>query len=178
MFATQRRTGLQPILAIALFLSAGASAPAAAQRSLIGVHQSWGAFRGSGRCYAIAEPQARRGRDTARPHAAVSFLPARGIRGQVHIRLGREKRAGSAVLLRIDGRSFQLIAGPFDAWAADARADGEIVAAMRTGLVMVVETRATGGTLLRDRYPLRGAATAIDAAAVACARAAAGARRR
>ena len=73
------------------------------------------------------------------------------------------------MLLRIDGRSFQLVSGPRDAWAPDRRADAGIVAAMRTGLELVVETRSTAGTLVRDRYALRGAATAIDAAAIACA---------
>jgi hypothetical protein len=35
---------------------------------------------------------------------------------------------------------------------------------------MVVETRSTRGQLVRDQYLLRGAATAMDAAALACAR--------
>jgi cytochrome c len=85
------------------------------------------------------------------------------------VRLSREKRPGSAVLARIDGRSFQLAGGGRDAWAPDAAADGEIQAAMRTGLDLIVETRSTLGRLVRDHYRLRGAATAIDAAAVACA---------
>jgi hypothetical protein len=85
------------------------------------------------------------------------------------LRLSRIKRPGSAVLLRIDGQSFQLRGGGRDAWSADARADDEIVAAMRTGIEMVVETRSTTGAAVRDHYHLRGAATAIDAAALACA---------
>jgi hypothetical protein len=39
---------------------------------------------------------------------------------------------------------------------------------MRTGMEMAVETRSTEGLLVRDHYHLRGAATAMDAAAVAC----------
>jgi len=54
--------------------------------------------------------------------------------------------------------------------AADTRADQEIQAAMRTGIEMVVETRSGQGLLVRDHYPLRGAATAMDAAAIACVR--------
>ncbi len=71
---------------------------------------------------------------------------------------------------RIDGRSFQLVGRGRDAWAPDARADAEIQAAMRTGLALVVETRSAEGLIVRDLYGLRGAATAIDAAALACAR--------
>jgi hypothetical protein len=43
---------------------------------------------------------------------------------------------------------------------------------MRTGLTMSVESRAETGAAIRDNYRLRGAATAIDAAALACSRAA------
>ncbi|MFN3943682.1 MAG: hypothetical protein ACK4K7_01975 [Allosphingosinicella sp.] len=147
-----------------------AAAPATAAPESLGVFSLWGAFRDGGRCYAIAEPaQVSRDADQ-RPFAAVGYWPARGRAGQVHFRLSREKRPGSAVLLRIDGRSFQLLAGPRDAWAPDPRADAEIQAAMRMGLDMTVETRSTRGALVRDQYGLRGAATAIDAAAVACAR--------
>jgi hypothetical protein len=92
------------------------------------------------------------------------------VRAQVHFRLSREKRAGSAVLLKIDDRTFQLLAGGRDAWAPDPRGDAEIVAAMRRGVEMSVETRTPTGGLMRDAYRLRGAATAIDAAAVACSR--------
>ena len=104
------------------------------------------------------------------PFASVGQWPGRGRAGQLHIRLSREKRPGSAVLLRIDGRAFQLIGGGRDAWAPDARGDIEIQAAMRTGLDLIVETRSTQGLIVRDQYRLRGAATAIDAAALACAR--------
>lgn len=130
----------------------------------------WGAFQDGGRCYAIAEPVRQSVRGT-RPYASVGNWPGRGIRSQLHIRLSGEQRAQSAVLVRIDGRSFQLIGRGWDAWAADARADAELLAAMRAGIEMMVETRGTDGRLIRDHYQLRGAATAIDAAAVACLRA-------
>ncbi|HEX8535493.1 MAG TPA: hypothetical protein VF662_15120 [Allosphingosinicella sp.] len=105
-----------------------------------------------------------------RPFASVAFWPGRGVKGQVHFRLSRTKRPGSAVLLRIDDRTFQLFAGGADAWAADARGDAEIVSAMRSGIDMTLETRSDRGALVRDYYQLRGAATAIDAAAIGCAR--------
>lgn len=142
-----------------------AAVPAAAEPQTLGAFGNWGAFRDDGRCYAIAAPaQAPRG---TQPFASVGVWPGRG--SQLHIRLSREKRDGSAVLLRIDGRTFQLLAGARDAWAPDPRADAEIQAAMRTGVDLIVETRATGGSLVRDQYALRGAATAMDAAAIACA---------
>ena len=74
------------------------------------------------------------------------------------------------MLLRIDERLFELIGGGDTAWAENPRADAEIVAAMRTGVQMTIATRAENGAALRDTYALRGAATAIDAAAIACAK--------
>jgi hypothetical protein len=144
--------------------------PALAQRQPLGVFSFWGSFRENERCYAISQPVASVRPDALRPFASVGYWPGRRISGQLHIRLSREKRPGSAVLLRIDGRSFQLAAGPRDAWALDPRADAEIVAAMRMGIDMIVETRSIRGALVRDHYRLRGAPTAIDAAAIACAR--------
>jgi hypothetical protein len=152
-----------------LLLLLGAAAPAAAQQSL-GVFGLWGAFRTAERCYAISEPYQASRTGEGRAYASVAYWPRRGVRGQAYFRLSRAKREGSAVLLRIDERTFQLRGGGGDAWAADAAADAEIVAAMRTGIEMSVETRAANGALVRNAYRLRGAATAIDAAAIACAR--------
>ena len=153
-----------------LILGLGAATPVSAQPRSLGIFGSWGAFAGEGRCYAIAQPAAAQPAAGGQPFAAVGHWPARHSGGQLHVRLGREKRPGSAVLLRIDGRSFQLLGGGRDGWAADTRADQEIQAAMRTGIEMIVETRSAEGLLVRDHYPLRGAATAMDAAAIACVR--------
>ncbi|HYJ29667.1 MAG TPA: hypothetical protein VEW25_04925 [Allosphingosinicella sp.] len=153
-----------------LILCFALAAPALAQRRPLGTWFFWGAFRDNERCFAIAEPQQGSAEEGARPFASVGWWPGRGLAGQVHVRLGREKRQGSAVLLRIDGRTFQLVSGPRDAWAPDARADSEIVAAMRTGVELSIETRSARGLSMRDSYRLRGAATAIDAAAIACRR--------
>jgi hypothetical protein len=146
------------------------ASPAAAQPQSLGIFGMWGAFRGDESCYAIAEPFQAPRPEGWRPFISIGHWPDRRISGQLHVRLSREKRPGSAVLLRIDGRSFQLRGGGRDAWSPDARADDEIMAAMRTGIDMIVETRSTRGTLVRDQYRLRGAATAMDAAALACAR--------
>jgi hypothetical protein len=143
---------------------------AEAQPQSLGIFGQWGAFRDSTRCYAISEPSGPHRREGGRAFASVGSWPGRNIRDQIHFRFARPKRAGSAVLLRIDDKTFQLIGGGVDGWAPDAAADAAIVAAMRTGVAMSVETRSEGGGLMRDDYALRGAATAIDAAAIACAR--------
>ena len=151
-----------------LLFSLALAGPVAAQRQSLGIFGTWGAFRGEGRCYAITQPFDAPAPEGWRPFASVGHWGGRRG-GQLHVRLSRVKRGGSAVLLRIDGRSFQLVGGGRDAWAPDPRADQEIQAAMRTGIDLVVETRTIRGLLVRDRYRLRGAATAMDAAAIACA---------
>jgi hypothetical protein len=156
-------------LTIAL-VSLGLNAPVAAQQQSLGVFGLWGAFHERTRCYAISQVGPRVRQEAARAFASVSYWPGTGARGQVSFRFRWPKRRGSAVLLRIDDRTFQLIGGGANAWAADAAADAEIVAAMRTGVEMSVETRSAAGGLIRDAYQLRGAATAIDAAAIGCAR--------
>jgi hypothetical protein len=139
------------------------------QQSL-GIFGSWGAFREKGRCYAIAKPEGGTRDREGRAFASIGYWPDRGARGQVYFRLSQPKRPASALLLRIDDRTFELSGGNDNAWAPDPRADAEIVAAMRSGLEMTVQTRSPTGASVRDSYRLRGAATAVDAAAVGCAR--------
>ena len=144
-----------------------AAAPASAQPRALGTFGLWGAFQDQQRCWAITRPSESTHQDGG-GFASVGWWPG-GARGQLHFRLGAAKRDASAVLLRIDGRSFQLIGRSNDAWAPDPRGDAELLAAMRSGVMMTVETRSQRGGIVRDRYPLRGAPSAIDAAALACA---------
>jgi hypothetical protein len=157
--------GILPIL-LAL------AAPAGAQVRPLGVYGQWASFEKEKprNCYAIAAPFRAPRAGEWKPFAAIGYWPQRKLRGQVHFRLSREKREGSAVLLRIADRTFQLLAGKADAWAPDRTADAMIVSAMRSGVDMTIETRAANGALIRDSYRLLGAATAIDAAAIACAK--------
>lgn len=151
---------------IALLLPAPATA-----RDALGVHDGWGAFRDARppRCFAIAEPMRKR-RGAWKAFASIAHWPTQRVRGQLHVRLSRERRADAAVMLTIDGRGFPLVGGRVDAWAPDARSDAAIVAAMRSGRVMTVMTASAAGGRFADSYALKGAATAIDAAALGCAR--------
>lgn len=151
-------------------LSVSAGAPAGA-RDALGVFGSWGAFRDIRplRCFAIAEPAVRR-KGEWRPFASVAVWPGLGVRRQVHLRLRYLRSPEARVTLAIGERSFALVGGGVDAWARDARGDAAIVAAMRSGERMTVLVRDPAGRDFRDSYGLRGAATAIDGAALACAR--------
>lgn len=141
-----------------------------AGRQAIGIYAGWGAFRDASpaRCFAIAEPLGRT-RPT-RPFASVANWPGAGLRHQLHIHLSRPRAANAKVTLSIGQRRFDLLAGAADAWSPDAATDTAIVAAMRGGRSMSVETRGRDGRPMVDVYALQGAATAIDAAAVGCTR--------
>lgn len=141
-------------------------------RESLGVFGSWGAFRDSAlpRCYAIAEPHARPSNRRWRGFAAVGYWPRKAVRGQVHFRLSRERNAKAPITLGIGVRRFNLIAGSTDAWAPDKRMDAAIIAAIRSGVSMRVQGISKNGAPFVDAYGLRGAATAIDAAAFGCAK--------
>ena len=151
--------------------------PLAAKDSL-GVFGEWGAFRDPGvpRCYAIAtaedEPRSstRRSPRQHAPFASIGTWPKRHVRGQVHVRLSRDIAQAAAISLSVGGQRFQLTGSGGDAWAKDRRMDAAIVAAMRSTGSMSVSARDRSGRRFTDRYSLDGAATAMDAATVGCAR--------
>ena len=68
------------------------------------------------------------------------------------------------------GQRFTLTGGGGDAWARDKAMDAAIVAAMRSAESMTVSARDARGRAFWDTYRLAGAATAMDAASVGCAR--------
>lgn len=148
-----------------------ASSPVSA-RDPLGVFGRWGAFRDAAprRCFAIVEPDPRRTKGAWRPFISVANWPGQQVRNQLHIRLRKDRKPGTPVTLAIGPQKFPLVAGTADAWAPDPRADAAIVRAMRSGEWILVTARAEKGGSFVDSYPLRGAATAIDAATVACAR--------
>ena len=143
------------------------TAPVAARDSL-GVFGQWGAFRDPEvpRCYAIAMPSGERGA----AFGTVSHWPDQQVRGQVHFRLSRALARGETARLAIGAQRFALTGAGTNAFAADRQTDARIVAAMRSAGAMTVSGRDRQGRLFTDSYSLDGAATAIDAATVGCAR--------
>jgi hypothetical protein len=142
------------------------AAPLAAKDSL-GVFQDWGAFRDPAepRCYAIAEALGGAG-----SYADVGTWPRKGVRGQVHFRLSRELSTAPRLSLLLGGTRYALTGGGADAWAPDKRIDAAIVAAMRSADGMSVSGVDKSGRRFSDRFSLKGAATAMDAATVGCAK--------
>jgi hypothetical protein len=145
--------------------------PAEARDSL-GVFSGWGAFRDHQvpLCYAIAKPQPSSRSREHQPYVDVATWPRKGLRGQVHFRLARTIAPGSRPTLFLNRQRFELVGGGADAWAADRKMDAAIVAAMRSADSMTVWARDSRGRQFSSTYRLIGAATAMDAAAVGCAR--------
>lgn len=156
---------LLPIALLAL------AAPAAARESL-GIFGDWGAYRdpAAPRCYAIAKAQPSKLSRDYDPYATIGTWPRRNIRGQVHFRLSRKIDASKPIRLSIAGEGFVLTGGGGDAWARDRAMDAAIVAAMRSGSRMTIAASDARGRRFSNSYILAGAATAMDAATVACAR--------
>jgi len=156
---------------LALILAVVLATPAWA-RDPLGVFNAWGAFRDKAphRCFAIAEPDPKRAKGDWRPFASVANWPDRGVRNQIHVRLRKNRKPDTPVTLSIGPQKFDLVAGTADAWAPDPRTDAAIVRAMRSGQWMIINAKGQRGGGFVDSYPLRGIATAIDAATVACAR--------
>jgi hypothetical protein len=138
-------------------------------RVQLGVYESWGAFRDASprHCYAIAKPVQK---SDSQPFASIATWPGEHVTGQLHIRLSRPRHPNARVTLAIGERRFDLVAGEADAWSPDARTDMAVVSAIREGRSMSVETTSANGNPFADTYALKGAATAMDAAALGCVR--------
>ncbi len=166
---------LRTLAAILAIVLATLGAAASAKDSL-GVYSSWAAFRDPGalRCYAIAQPrdpvlESEKIREYT-PYATIATWPRRSVRNQVHVRLSRKIGQDARVRMVIGNKGFTLTGGGGDAWGEDKAMDAAIVAAMRSGARMNITSRDSRGRRFTDRYTLKGAATAIDAAVLGCAK--------
>lgn len=158
----------------ALLATALLASPALARDSL-GMFGNWGAFSdpqapGGPRCYSIAMAAPSTLQRDYQPYATVGTWPRQQVRGQVHFRLSRKLLPNAPITLFLGGQRFRLVGGGGDAWAADKRMDASIVAAMRSAGEMTISARGADGRGFNNTWSLDGAATAMDAAAVGCAR--------
>lgn len=136
----------------------------------LGVYHSWAAFRDAEtpRCYAIAAPEETVGTATRKAYLSVGFWPKRGVSHQVYVRLSRERSSNSVITLSAGGRRFRLKSEGSSGWATDRRMDLAIIAAIRSATSLSVESIGRDGRSIVDAYSVRGAPSAIDAAALGC----------
>lgn len=152
-------------------MSVALSGAALSARTSLGVFGDWGAFRdpAQGRCYAIATAQPDPRRTDRQGYMTVGIWPRARVQGQLYWRLARTPLPGAIVTAQIAGRSYRLQVQGTGAWSRDEAMDAALKAAMRSARNLSVVYRDTNGRRFADRYRLQGAATAIDAATLACA---------
>lgn len=162
---------VRPLACFVALLAMVAAGPAEARESL-GLYGAWGAFRDPvvPRCYAIAMAERNNLWRDYQPFAAVGTWPRRGSRSQLHFRLSRKLAPGGRITLNIGNQYFTLTGGGGDAWPRDDRDNAAITAAMRSAQRMTVTAQGAQGGRFFDRWPLAGAASAMDAALIGCAR--------
>ena len=165
-FAVPFRNLALPILAALLWPGI------AAARESLGLYETWGAFRDPvvPRCYAIAMAEPSTMERDYQPYATIGTWPRRGLRNQVHFRVSRKLAGGSSIYVVIGKQRFDLTGGGGDAWAKDPTGNAAIIAAMRSASRMVLHARDARGRGFTNSWPLAGAASAIDSAAIGCAR--------
>jgi hypothetical protein len=135
----------------------------------LGAYQGWAAFRDADvpRCYAIASPQEAIG---SGGYVSVGFWPKRGLSHQVYARLSLTRAENAGVTMNVGGRRFRLTPDGNGGRASDRAMDMAIIAAMRGAQSMSVQSTGRNGGNIIEAYALRGAASAIDAAALGCAK--------
>jgi hypothetical protein len=154
------------VIRFAILLLAIFSTPLLAKDRL-GSWQSWAAFKDpeTPRCYAIGAPDKTSG---GGGYLSVGFWPKRGVEHQVYVRLSSERSSNGGITITAGGRRFRLVTKGNGGWAKDRAMDMAIIAAIRSAQSMSVESIGKNGGIIVDAYALRGAASAIDAAALGC----------
>ncbi len=141
-------------------------------RERLGIYQDWAAFKDpdTPRCYAIAAPNKLVGGRQGDPYLSIGFWPKQGVSYQIYVQLSRPRSPAAGITLSAGGRRFRLSANKDGGWAADRRTDLAIIAAIRNARSLSIESIGRDGRAIVDAYALRGAPSAIDAAALGCRR--------
>ena len=156
-------------LALATFAFVFAAAAPLIAKDRLGAYEGWAAFRDDAvpRCYAIARPDEAIGDGG---YVSVGFWPREGLTHQVYVRLSLTRGSNAGITLNVGGRRFRLVPDGNGGRAKDRAMDMAIIAAMRNAASMSVQSSGRNGGAIIEAYALRGAASAIDAAALGCAK--------
>lgn len=152
-----------------LLLLAGVASAASARGTILHAGGTWAAIDRGKACEALSRSVRIAPKGKLQAIAGFTFTPDRRRWGEFHARLRRMPRPGATVMLRIGGQPFLLVSQGNQAWSDGPLQGQAIIAALRTASGMIVESRDSAGRRFVDPYSLDGAATAIDAAAAACA---------
>jgi hypothetical protein len=159
---------MKPRLLLFLVL-AGLSAPASARGEVVFAGGAWAAIDRGSACEALSRSQKVLPKDKVQPVAGFTFTTDHGRWGEFHARLSRMPRGDATVMLKVGDLPFLLVTRAGWAWSRGPVQSEAIIAAVRGGGWMQVESRDGSGQRFSDPYLLDGAPTAIDAAAARCA---------
>ena len=150
-----------PVLSIALMAS-GADGS-----RIVFAGGGWAAIHFGARCE--ARTKALWAKRETEPYAGFAFDAAGARQGQFYVHLSRPARDGATAIATIGSQPFLLAGKGQWAWSGNTAQQHAILDAARYGHALKVESRDAGGRRIVDHYRLAGAASAIDAAAAACA---------
>ncbi len=150
------------VTATLLFLAAPTSAA-----QILFAGGSWAAIDFGARCE--ARSKALWAKAGTKPFAGFAFDRTGSRLGQFYVRLARPARSGATVIATIGREPFLLVGRGEWAWSRGPEQQRAMIAAARYQGGMRIDARDVRGARIVDRYDLSGAATAIDAAAAACA---------
>lgn len=160
---------MRRIATLVHFAAGSTLAAVAAHAGIIYAGPAWSALDRGGTCEALSRSTRIAAKGKVQAIAGFTFSADHRRWGEFHARLRRLPRAGAAVMLRIDNQPFLLVSRGNIAWSDGPLQQKAIIAALRSGTAMTIESRDSAGQRFIDPYVLDGAATAIDAAAAACA---------
>lgn len=152
------------------------AAPAAAADKFLGRFDKWEAHRGgSGNdayCFIAALPAKSEGKLAKRGEATlmIAHFPKRKAFGQVQVKAGFALKKGSKLDLVIGAKGFKLTAEGDWGYGDDAKANGEIVAALKAGKTAAATGIAAAGAKIVDTYSLDGFSKALAAIDKECGR--------
>jgi len=146
-----------------------AAVPAGARGNVVFAGGAWAAIDRGDTCEALSRSQRIATKDKVQAVAGISFAADRRRWGEFHVRLSRMPRGDASVILQVGDQPFLLSTRGGWAWSRGSLQAQAIMAAIRDGVSMRVESRDESGVRFSDPYLLDGAPTAIDAAAARCA---------
>jgi len=157
------------VRALPIILLAVAATAADARGSVLFAGGAWAAVDRGEACEALTRSQRVATKDKVQAVAGISFAADRRRWGEFHVRLSRIPRGDASVILQVGDQPFLLSTRGGWAWSRGSLQAQAIMAAIRDGVSMRVESRDESGVRFSDPYLLDGAPTAIDAAAARCA---------
>jgi hypothetical protein len=152
-----------------VFLIAGLATTADARGTVVYASGAWAAIDRGDSCEALSRSQKIAPRDKVQAVAGFTFTPDHKRWGEFHVRLSRMPRGDASVMLQVSGQPYLLATRGGWAWSRGPLQAQAIIAALRDGSSMSVQSRDSAGVRFSDPYLLDGAPTAIDSAAARCA---------